>query len=81
MQVQSAAAESPLTGMSIRALEIGASGLEGRRNVPATAALIGNEREGEEGMEITDDGGVMGYGGEALGAGGCGAVEGGDRAG
>ena len=78
MQIQSPAAESPLTGMTIRALEIGAGGLEGRRDVPAAAALIGDEREGEEGMEITDEGGVMGDGGEALGAGGCGAVQGGE---
>ena len=56
--------------MSIRALEIGASGFERRRVVPAAAALVCDEREGEEGMKITDEGGIMGDGGEAVGAGG-----------
>ena len=56
--------------MSIRALEIGASGFEGRWDVPAAAAFVGDEREGEEGMEVTDEGGIMGDGGEAVGAGG-----------
>ena len=56
--------------MSIRALEIGASGFEGRRDVPAAAALVGDEREREEGMEVTDEGRVTGDGGEAVGAGG-----------
>ena len=70
MQIQSPAAESPLTRMSIGALEIGASGFEGRRDVPAAAAFVGDEREGEEGMEVTNEGGIMGDGGKAVGAGG-----------
>ena len=70
MQVQSPAAECPLTGMSIRALEIRAGGFEGRRDVPAAAALVGDKRKGEEGMEVMDKGRIMGYGGEAVGAGG-----------
>lgn len=70
MQIQASTAECPLTSMSIRALEIGASGFEGRRDVPAAAALVGDKREGEERMEVTDEGGVMGDGGEAVGAGG-----------
>lgn len=70
MQIQSPAAESPLTGMSICALEVGASGFDGSRNVPAAAALIGDKRKGKKAMEVGNEGGIMGDGGEAVRAGG-----------
>ena len=42
VQVQTPLAEAPLPGMSVRALEICASGFDGWRNVPAAAALVGD---------------------------------------
>ena len=45
VQVQTPPAKCPLAGMSIGAFEVCASGFDGRRNVPAAAALVGDQGE------------------------------------
>ena len=43
MQVQSSKAKVPLAGVTVGALEIRASGLDLRRDVPTAASFIGNQ--------------------------------------
>jgi len=52
--------------MAIRALEVGTAGLGGRRNVPAAASFVGDERELVDGCNPRDKFGVMENGAQAV---------------
>lgn len=55
VQVQPPPAEGPLPSMSIGALEVCASGFDGRKNVPAAAALVGDQGEIMCGLNVLDE--------------------------
>lgn len=54
LHVQAPFTKAPLSPMSIRALEVGASCLLLRRNVPTTATLIGNKGKVVAGGHVLD---------------------------
>lgn len=67
--------------MAVRAFKVRAACFGGGRDVPAAAALVGEEREGVGGGYGGDECGVVDDGGEAVVQGEGGAAEGGEGAG
>lgn len=52
--------------MAISALEVGTPGLDGRRNIPAAAPFVGDERELVYRRNARDEFGVMEDGAQAV---------------
>ena len=52
--------------MTIRALEVGTAGLGGRRDIPAAASFVGDERELVYERNARDEFGVMEDGAQAV---------------
>lgn len=81
LQVQSPRTEAPLSLMPIRALEVSAASLTLRVYVPTAASFIGDEGEIESICNLLDEERVFMDGGEAVGNGEGGTLEGGQSAG
>ena len=77
MQIQPPQAHAPLPRMAVGGFEVDAAGFEGGGNVPAAAALVGDDGEGGVLGEggAGDEVGVVGDGVQARGEGLVAAVE------